>query len=76
MEVGNQVTDQWSELKECLLSVEVDVYKNAKGNCAAGVRVRKALRELTKKASKLVKLTVVLDKERRATKPKKQKKSS
>ena len=62
----NQVTTQWEEIKALVADVELDVHKNAKGNNAAGVRVRKGLRTLKSKASALVKLTVDLDKARKA----------
>lgn len=58
-----QVLDGWKELKEIVDGLEFDVTKNSvKGNAAAGVRVRKALRLLKKKTGELVKTMVGLDK--------------
>jgi len=63
---GSHVLDQWSDLKETVVAAELDVVKNAKGSAAAGVRARKALREVCKKARELVHLSIALDKSRRA----------
>ncbi len=62
------VVAKWEELKASVTELELDVLKNAKGNNAAGVRVRKGLRALKAKASELVKLTVDLDKTRKTDK--------
>ena len=48
----------WNEIKTLVEAVEVDVAKSAKGNSSAGVRARKGLREIQKKAKELVKLSV------------------
>lgn len=74
MESDNPVIALWSELKSGIDELELDVVKNAKGTAAAGVRARKGLRDLKKKADKLVKLTVELDKTKRASKPPRAKK--
>ena len=58
----NEVLAKWADLKSLVESLEHDVAKNAKGTAAAGVRVRKGLRELKAKAGELVKLTITLDK--------------
>jgi len=58
----NKVLDSWNEIKSLVEALEHDVVKNSKGNAAAGVRTRKGLRELKKKAGDLVKVTVELDK--------------
>lgn len=58
----NVVIEKWTSLKDLVNGVELDVVKNARGNAAAGVRARKALRELKKIASALIKTTVELDK--------------
>lgn len=60
----NQVLAKWEDLKSLVESLEHDVAKNAKGTAAAGVRVRKGLRELKSKAAELVKLTIELDKKK------------
>ncbi len=65
-----QVLDGWKEIKELVDNLEFDVTKNSvKGNAAAGVRVRKALRHLASLSRALVKLTVQLDKKNKETKP-------
>ena len=58
----NEVLAKWTELKSLVEALEHDVAKNAKGVAAAGVRVRKGLRDLKSKAGDLVKLTITLDK--------------
>jgi|GEM_PF-1123413 hypothetical protein len=58
----NEVLAKWSELKSLVESLEHDVAKSAKGVAAAGVRVRKGLRELKTKAGDLVKTTLTLEK--------------
>ncbi len=61
----NEVLAKWTDLKSLVESLEHDVAKNAKGTAAAGVRVRKGLRELKAKAGDLVKLTIELDKSKK-----------
>jgi hypothetical protein len=58
----NEVLARWSELKTLVESLDHDMAKTAKGVGAAGVRVRKGLRELKAKAGELVKLTLTLEK--------------
>lgn len=58
----NEVLSKWSELKSLVESLEHDVAKSAKGVAAAGVRVRKGLRELKTKAGDLVKTTLTFEK--------------
>jgi hypothetical protein len=62
MSDDNVVLLKWSELKALVESLELDVAKNAKGVAAAGVRVRKGLRQLQTSAKDLVKTTLDLDK--------------
>lgn len=62
----NEVLAKWADLKALVESLEHDVAKNAKGTAAAGVRVRKGLRELKAKAGDLVKLTITLDKSKKS----------
>lgn len=69
MESDNQVIARWTELKQIVEALELDVVKNAKGVAAAGVRARKGLRDLKAKATELVKTTIELDKAKRAAKP-------
>jgi hypothetical protein len=67
----NTLLQQWTELKEICDGLEHDVAKNARGVAAAGIRIRKSLRELQKKARAFVKFTITRDKELKAAKPKK-----
>jgi Histone H1-like protein Hc1 len=65
----NTISTKWSELKSLVEALEVDVVKNAdKGVAAAGVRVRKGLRQLQGVAKELVKLTLDTDKAAKASK--------
>jgi hypothetical protein len=54
--------EKWTELKTLVESMELDLHKNANGNKSAGVRARKGLRELKKKASDLVRESLSVDK--------------
>jgi hypothetical protein len=65
-ESQNTITELWNEIKAVVAAAEVDVAKNAGGNSAAGVRVRKALRVLKGKSADLVKLTISEEKSRKA----------
>jgi len=65
---STQVLEKWTELKTLVESLDQDVTKNAKGTASAGVRARKGLRLLKKKVSDFVKLTVELDKAKKAEK--------
>ena len=62
METDNPVLAKWNELKSLVEALELDAHKNAKGVCAAGVRLRKGLRQLKSQSAELVKLTVERDK--------------
>ena len=68
METDNQVLAKWIEIRTVVESIDYDVIKNARGIAAAGVRARKGLRDLKAKVSDLVKLTVELEKDKRAAK--------
>jgi hypothetical protein len=57
------VKDSWEELKIILESVELDMVKNINGNKSAGVRARKGLRLLKKKAADVIRASVNADKE-------------
>lgn len=69
METDNQVIAKWTEFKNIVEALELDIVKNAKGVAAAGVRARKGLRDIKSKAAELVKMTVDLDKSKRAARP-------
>mgnify|MGYP003152974921 FL=1 len=60
--MSNLLTE-WEELKVLVDSLELDLHKNARGNKSAGVRARKGLRLLKKRAGELVKESLVADKE-------------
>lgn len=62
------VLSRWHELKAVVESLEYDILKNARGVGAAGVRVRKGLRDLKARAGEIVKCTIVADKEAKAAK--------
>lgn len=64
--MDNVVIAKWDEIKHLVSELELDFLKNVRGNNAAGVRVRKGLRALKTTAADLVKLTVELDKARKA----------
>jgi len=59
---SDTVLAKWNELKTLVEALEVDVAKNARGVAAAGVRVRKGLRQLASSSKDLVKLTLENDK--------------
>jgi len=63
MQSKENIQNQYAELKNLLLSIEVDLLKNLEGNTSAGVRTRKALREVKKKASEIIKNTIDLEKQ-------------
>lgn len=63
----NTILEAWSEVKALITTAEVDVVKNAKGNAAAGVRARRALRLLKNRSADLVKLTISEEKTRKTS---------
>ena len=54
----SNLLDEWKELKVLVESLELDMHKNANGNKSAGVRARKGLRLLKKRASEIVKISL------------------
>ena len=64
----SNVLAKWNELKALVEALDVDVNKNANGNAAAGVRARKAMRNLQSQAKDLVKLTLETDKSKKEDK--------
>jgi len=62
---SDNVLAKWNELKTLVEALEVDVAKNARGVAAAGVRVRKGLRQLASSSKELVKLTLESDKSKK-----------
>jgi len=64
MQSAEKIQKQYEDLKELLLSIEVDLLKNLqKGNRAAGTRARKVLREVKKEAAAIVKAMIELEKQ-------------
>jgi len=59
----SNLLNEWKELKVLVESLELDMHKNANGNKSAGVRARKGLRLLKKRASEIVKLSLASGKE-------------
>jgi len=66
-ESNSVILENWTELKALVEAAEVDVLKNAKGNSAAGVRARRALRLLKGRSADLVKLTISEEKARKSS---------
>lgn len=62
MSEQGDLLDKWGEFKTAIETLELDVIKNAKGVAAAGVRLRKGLRQLQKQSKELIKFTVERDK--------------
>ena len=64
MQSAEKIQKQYEDLKQLLLSIEVDLLKNLqKGNKAAGTRARKVLREVKKEAAAIVKAMIELEKQ-------------
>jgi hypothetical protein len=64
-ELNEKIVEQWERLRVLMASTEDDVYKNARGNVTAGVRLRKGLRALKSEVQSLIKLTIVEGNEKR-----------
>jgi hypothetical protein len=52
------IHDYYDYLKTAVASLEADVLKSAKGNKAAGVRIRKSLRHIKSHAGDFIKFTL------------------
>ena len=64
MQSAEKIQKQYEDLKNLLISIEVDLLKNLqKGNKAAGTRARKVLREIKKEAAAIVKAMIELEKQ-------------
>jgi hypothetical protein len=64
MQSAEKIQKQYEDLKNLLISIEVDLLKNLqKGNKAAGTRARKLLREVKKEAAAIVKAMIELEKQ-------------
>lgn len=69
----NPVFDSFKQIERALDDIKIDIAKNANGTVAAGVRVRKGLRDTVKLCRNLVKLTIGRDKELRKARPNREK---
>tara|TARA_R110002020_G_scaffold1146_1_gene5638 strand:+ start:435 stop:629 length:195 start_codon:yes stop_codon:yes gene_type:complete len=63
MQSKEKIQNQYEELKNLLLSIEIDLLKNLNGNKSAGVRARKDLREVKRQATDIIKNTIALEKQ-------------
>ena len=64
MQSVERIQKQYEDLKNLLISIEVDLLKNLqKGNKAAGTRARKVLREVKKEAAAIIKAMIELEKQ-------------
>ena len=64
MQSAEKIQKQYEDLKNLLISIEVDLLKNLqKGNKAAGMRARKILREVKKEATAIIKAMIELEKQ-------------
>ena len=64
MQSAEKIQKQYEDLKNLLISIEVDLLKNLqKGNKAAGTRARKILREVKKEAAAIIKAMIELEKQ-------------
>lgn len=69
-----EIMKLWEEIKQLTKELELDAYKNSgKGVFSAGVRLRKGLRDLKKKADQVIKKSLANDKENKANRPKSEK---
>jgi hypothetical protein len=64
--MDQNVLSKWNEVKSIMEEIEVDVMKNARGNAAAGVRVRKGLRHMKTLLGEHVKLSLGVEKNKSA----------
>lgn len=62
-----ELLTMWQQFKVNVEGVELDMLKLCKGTAAAGVRVRKALREQRAVMSKMVALSIKFEKDCRLT---------
>ena len=62
--MNDKLLERYEEIKTLVESMQIDLVKNAGGNKSAGVRTRKALRELKKVAAELVKISLTHDNEK------------
>lgn len=56
--MNEQLESIWESIKEDIVEAEVDLIKNSKGNKAAGVRLRKHIKEIAAKLKELKKASL------------------
>ena len=61
-DLNEDLLSKYEEIKVLLETLQTDVVKHASGNASAGIRARKALREVKKLASAWVKESVEVSK--------------
>ena len=66
--MANPIINKWDEMKVLTETLDLDVHKHAGGNASAGVRARRGLRLLKNEVAELIKLSIQVDKERKAGK--------
>jgi len=66
--MANPIINKWDEMKVLTETLDLDVHKHAGGNASAGVRARRGLRLLKNEVAELIKLSIQVDKERKADK--------
>ena len=59
----NEIINKWTEIKELIDNLELDIVKNSKGNKAAGGRARKQLRSLKNNITALIRISLAKSKE-------------
>lgn len=67
LEEENKALGTWRHIQTLVESTSLDIYKNAGGNVAAGVRSRRSLRKLGRLVRDLINMTVESDKKTRTT---------
>ena len=63
-----EILDKWDRIKILLESLNLDVYKNAKGNNSAGIRARRGLRLLKQEVSDFIRTTIEKEKNKKLIK--------
>jgi hypothetical protein len=67
-ELDPKLVESWERLKTFIDVAEEDVYKNARGNCSAGTRIRKAFKAIRQEAKLLLKFSMDITKQKRQKK--------
>lgn len=61
--MNTEILDKWNKIQTVVNVLELDVVKSARGNSAASLRVRKALRQLKKLSHELGMIILKFDKD-------------